>query len=375
MPRRSPRTAGPRPYGRHPGVHGRSAGRRPRGPFRHHLHRADYAGDIRFPVIQTCQDGEIAWIEIPAEGAAEPENPAPTIKVTEGPPTAAELDPGTREGSTTRAQRWRPIGCQWRPTPVCSGHRPGATVLATADRLEQHGHDRRSWCDIGAVIVLVGGGMTAGPTQQGHAPELSTGSNDRISTDRFAKSDRHCDTISRRWPTICQLRALVDAAREGDDVAVRELGAPHAAGDLAAVQRSRFARRRGRPRPGDVLCARSARCRQYRGDAPIHAWLLSIARRVCADHVRGRVRQRRLLSALTDSAEDEWVPAPGNPTWGLLDGIEADRREAFVLTQVAGPVVRRGGSGARLSYGHDPVTRVARARVELADEVAAADAC
>ena len=45
------------------------------------------AGDIHFPAIETCQTGEIAWIEIPVEGAAEPEFVAPTIKVTEGPPT------------------------------------------------------------------------------------------------------------------------------------------------------------------------------------------------------------------------------------------------------------------------------------------------
>jgi periplasmic copper chaperone A len=51
------------------------------------------AGDIHFPAIETCQVGEIDWIEIPADGAAEPENPAPTIKVTAGPPTSAELTP------------------------------------------------------------------------------------------------------------------------------------------------------------------------------------------------------------------------------------------------------------------------------------------
>lgn len=52
-------------------------------------------GDIRFPVIQTCEQGELAWIEVAAEGAAEPEHPAPTIKVTAGPPSAAELTPAS----------------------------------------------------------------------------------------------------------------------------------------------------------------------------------------------------------------------------------------------------------------------------------------
>ena len=54
---------------------------------------APSAGEIHFPVIQTCEVGEPAWIEIPAEGAAEPERPAPTIKITEGLPTSAHLAP------------------------------------------------------------------------------------------------------------------------------------------------------------------------------------------------------------------------------------------------------------------------------------------
>lgn len=111
----------------------------------------------------------------------------------------------------------------------------------------------------------------------------------------------------------------------------------------------------------------------YRGEAPITTWLLSIARRVCADHVRSRMRQRRVAGALADTA-DQWVPPPGNPTLELLDAIDPDRREAFVLTQVAG-----------LSYDEAalvldcPVgtirSRVSRARADLLTEVTAADAC
>lgn len=46
----------------------------------------DAAGDtIYFPVIQECEEGETAWIEIPQEGedADELESPAPAITVTE----------------------------------------------------------------------------------------------------------------------------------------------------------------------------------------------------------------------------------------------------------------------------------------------------
>lgn len=38
---------------------------------------------LYFPVIQTCTTGEDAWIEIPAEGQAEPELPAPGLKLLE----------------------------------------------------------------------------------------------------------------------------------------------------------------------------------------------------------------------------------------------------------------------------------------------------
>ncbi len=168
------------------------------------------------------------------------------------------------------------------------------------------------------------------------------------------------------------LRPLVDAAREGDNVAVRELVR------LTQPVIWRLCNVLGSPGEEDDLVQdtylRAFRSLStFRGDAPITAWLLSIARRVCADHVRLRVRDRRVMGALTDAAEDQWVPAPGNPTSALLDAIDPDRREAFVLTQVAG-----------LSYDEAALvldcpigtirSRVARARADLVAEVHAAEA-
>src|SRR5699024_2115504 len=39
---------------------------------------------IAFPVVQTCEDGEVAWVQMPAEGenGEDLEHPAPTITVT-----------------------------------------------------------------------------------------------------------------------------------------------------------------------------------------------------------------------------------------------------------------------------------------------------
>jgi uncharacterized protein YcnI len=53
------------------------------------------AGTIYWKLVQTCEKGEIAWIEIPAAGADAPVHPAPAILVTEGPPTSEELVPAT----------------------------------------------------------------------------------------------------------------------------------------------------------------------------------------------------------------------------------------------------------------------------------------
>lgn len=170
-----------------------------------------------------------------------------------------------------------------------------------------------------------------------------------------------------------ELRSLVDAAREGDNVAVRELvrrtqpsiwrlcnvlGSPGEEEDL--VQDTYLRAFRSLP--------------SFRGDSPINAWLLSIARHVCADHVRNRVRQRRVLGVLSQATEDEWTPAPGNTTYALLEGIDPDRREAFVLTQVLGLPYDEAAIVLDCPVGTIR-SRVARARAELADEVRAAEAC
>ena len=129
-------------------------------------------------------------------------------------------------------------------------------------------------------------------------------------------------------------RALLDAAIEGDGVALAELvrqtqplvwsvcralGTPGEEADLVQETYLRALRALG----------------SYRGDAPARAWLLAIARNVCADHVRRRQRQRRLLDKLERHAVGGAVAA-SDPIDDLLAGLHPDRREAFVLTQYVG---------------------------------------
>lgn len=49
---------------------------------------------------------------------------------------------------------------------------------------------------------------------------------------------------------------------------------------------------------------------RFCGEAPIRVWLLSIARRVCADHVRRRQRRRRLDERLSRQLGPTFVAAP-----------------------------------------------------------------
>jgi RNA polymerase sigma-70 factor, ECF subfamily len=114
----------------------------------------------------------------------------------------------------------------------------------------------------------------------------------------------------------------------------------------------------------------------FEGRSTVRTWLLGIARRACADHLRAVVRRRRLDARLAAQAWTD-VPHP-DPAQrlgaeDLLDRLSDERRTAFVLTQVLG-----------LSYAEAAVvedvpvgtirSRVARARDELVTAVAEARA-
>jgi periplasmic copper chaperone A len=96
------------------------------------------AGEIHFPAIQTCQSGELDWIEIAADGAPEPEHPAPTLKITQGPPTSADLTPMEEGTDTTEA---------------------AVTATAPPSKDESSNTGAIVGIIIGAVVVLGGGGF------------------------------------------------------------------------------------------------------------------------------------------------------------------------------------------------------------------------
>ncbi|MGS2616556.1 sigma-70 family RNA polymerase sigma factor [Micromonospora sp. LZ34] len=109
----------------------------------------------------------------------------------------------------------------------------------------------------------------------------------------------------------------------------------------------------------------------FEGRSSARTWLLGIARRACADHLRAVVRRRRLDERLAAHA---WTDRPHPDPAGhlgaadLVRRLPAERRGAFVLTQLLG-----------LSYAEAAVvegvpvgtirSRVARARADLVEAV------
>ena len=103
----------------------------------------------------------------------------------------------------------------------------------------------------------------------------------------------------------------------------------------------------------------------YEARAPFRPWLLSIARRTCADALRRRVRRRRLLVRLR-SEVSEVAPDRTGTVLGadLLSRLHEDRRAAFALTQVLGLSYAEAAEVCDVPVGTIR-SRVARARADL----------
>ncbi|MGK5111785.1 MULTISPECIES: sigma-70 family RNA polymerase sigma factor [unclassified Geodermatophilus] len=114
---------------------------------------------------------------------------------------------------------------------------------------------------------------------------------------------------------------------------------------------------------------------RFEGRSSLRTWLLSIARRVCADAVRSR--RRRRLTLVRDDADLEVLDradvadrvGEGAVVSDLLARLEADRREAFVLTQLLGLPYAEAAEVAGCPVGTIR-SRVARARADLVDALA-----
>lgn len=110
----------------------------------------------------------------------------------------------------------------------------------------------------------------------------------------------------------------------------------------------------------------------FRFEVPFPVWLLSIARRTCADDVRRRRRARRLAERLDRFVGDGGRGPSELPEHAtveeLLDRLDPERREAFVLTQVMGLSYQDAADVIECPVG-TVRSRVARARADLVAEL------
>ena len=110
----------------------------------------------------------------------------------------------------------------------------------------------------------------------------------------------------------------------------------------------------------------------FEGRSSVRTWLLGLARRTCADHLRAVIRRRRLDARLAAQAwTDGPVPDPAHrlSTAALLAELSPERRTAFVLTQVLGVSYAEAATIEQVPVGTIR-SRVARARDELIAAVA-----
>ncbi|MGC5022865.1 sigma-70 family RNA polymerase sigma factor [Micromonospora sp. DT47] len=109
----------------------------------------------------------------------------------------------------------------------------------------------------------------------------------------------------------------------------------------------------------------------FQGRSSARTWLLGIARRACADHLRTVVRRRRLderLAADAHTGRPHPDPAGQLGAADLVRRLPAERRGAFVLTQLLGLSYAEAAAVEGVPVGTIR-SRVARARADLVDAV------
>jgi RNA polymerase sigma-70 factor, ECF subfamily len=114
----------------------------------------------------------------------------------------------------------------------------------------------------------------------------------------------------------------------------------------------------------------------YRAESSARTWLLSIARRACADALRRKARGRRLRGRLEQAAAVATNAVPDaagvRGLEELVASLDPRRREAFVLTQVVGCSYEEAAAVCDVPVGTIR-SRVARARADLVQRARAAE--
>lgn len=116
----------------------------------------------------------------------------------------------------------------------------------------------------------------------------------------------------------------------------------------------------------DVYVRALRALRTYRGDASALTFLLGIARRACIDEIRRATRRRALLDRYRRGRPRSEAVSDGDRVEldDLVRGLDADRREAFVFTQLLGLSYEEAAAICGCPIGTIR-SRVARARADL----------
>jgi RNA polymerase sigma-70 factor, ECF subfamily len=168
---------------------------------------------------------------------------------------------------------------------------------------------------------------------------------------------------------VDELTRLLLAARDGDRAALSGF-VHHSQGDVWRFVAHRVGRDDVDDVTQDVYVRAWRAIPAFRHDATARTWLLAIARRACVDALRRRGRRVRLTERLASVPSADWGPdpAPANALEGLVDALTADRRDAFVLTQLLGCSYDEAATVCGVPVGTIR-SRVARARAELLEQL------
>lgn len=180
--------------------------------------------------------------------------------------------------------------------------------------------------------------------------------------------------MSRAEADDDRLTTLALAARHGDQAALR--------GFIAGTQRDvwRFIAYRATAHVADDLTQETylravKAIRRFCGRSSARTWLLSIARRVVVDHIRYERSRPRTVPGIdwTVAADRQQALAAIGfedivELDVLLNGLDDDRREALLLTQVLGLSYQEAADVCGCALGTIR-SRVARARDDLLSRI------
>ena len=179
------------------------------------------------------------------------------------------------------------------------------------------------------------------------------------------RDGRPCVSRSSRRDTgeVDPLTRLLLDARDGDRDALERFIA------LTQADVWRLCRHLGDPDSADDLAQETyeraiGSLHRYRAEGPGRHWILTIARRTCADGTRRRSRRRRLDARVARQRSVETSTTERVELDDLVARLDPDRREAFVLTQVLGLQYAEAAGLIGCPVGTIR-SRVARARADL----------